>query len=363
MPPQRPTIADVARHAGVSKGAVSFALNGRDGVSDETRARILGVARELGWQPSHRARSLSVSRAFAVGLVLARPPELLGADPFYPSFIAGVETVLSPAGVSLLLQVVPDAEAEAAGYKRLAAEGRIDGVFLSDLRTDDPRIRVLTELELAAVTLNRPDGPSPFPALCADDRPGIGDAVRHLVQLGHERIAHVAGPLAFVHGRSRRDAWADALKAAKLRRGRLVEADFTAAGGARATARLLDLAEPPTAIVYANDAMAIAGLSVAHNRGLRVPDDLSITGYDGTELASHVHPTLTTVQTNPFGWGQAAARTLLTVIERGTPLGIDDVVLDPPRLVVRESTAPPPRRRIAGPARRPSRAKSSKEST
>lgn len=358
MAAQRPTITDVARHAGVSKGAVSFALNGRDGVSSETRARILEVAGELGWQPNHRARSLSVSRAFAVGLILARPPELLGADPFYPSFIAGVETVLSPAGFSLLLQVVPDTTAEAAGYRRLVGQGRIDGVFLSDLRADDPRIGVLTDLELAAVTLNRPDGPSPFPALCADDQPGIGEAVRHLVELGHERIAHVSGPLAFVHGRSRRDAWAEALKAAGRRRGRLVEADFTAAGGARATARLLDLADPPTAIVYANDAMAIAGLSVAHNRGLRVPDDLSVTGFDGTELASHVHPALTTVTTNPFGWGQAAARTLLAVIERGTPRGIDDVVLDPPRLEIRQSTAPPASR---PPARRPSRVKSSKE--
>jgi DNA-binding LacI/PurR family transcriptional regulator len=358
---QRPTIADVARHAGVSKGAVSFALNGRDGVSSETRARILEVAGELGWQPNHRARSLSVSRAFTVGLVLARPPELLAADHFYPSFIAGVETVLSPAGISLLLQVVPDGAAEAAGYRRLVAEGRIDGVFLSDLRTDDPRIEVLTELEVAAVTLNRPDGPSPFPALCADDRPGIGEAVRHLIELGHERIAHVAGPLAFVHGRSRRDAWAEALKAAGRRRGRLVEADFTAAGGARATARLLDLADPPTAIVYANDAMAIAGLSVAHNRGLRVPEDLSVTGFDGTELASHVHPALTTVTTNPLGWGQAAARTLLAVIERGTPRGIDDVVLDPPRLEIRQSTAPPSSRPATGAARSTSRVTSSKE--
>lgn len=341
MAAQGPTIADVARHAGVSKSAVSFALNGREGVSEATRARILAAARELGWQPNHRARSLSVSRAFTVGLVLARDPELLGADPFYPAFIAGVETVLAPAGLSLLLHVVSTGEAEEAGYRKLAAEGRVDGVFLTDLRVDEPRTALLAELGLPAVSLNRPDVASPFPAVCIDDRQGIGDAVRHLAELGHRRIAHVSGPLEFLHGRSRREAWAAALKEAGLPRGRHVASDFTAAGGARATARLLDLAEPPTAIVYANDSMAIAGLSVAQNRGLRVPDDLSVTGFDGTELASHVHPALTTVITNPFGWGRAAAELLLTVIERGSPQGVADVDFPAARLEVRGSTAAP----------------------
>lgn len=355
MTAQRPTIADVARHAGVSKGAVSFALNGRDGVSSETRARILEAARELGWRPSHRARSLSTSRAFAVGLVLARAPELLGADPFYPSFIAGVETVLAPAGLSLVLQVVPDAAAEAAGYRKLAGEGRVDGVFVSDLRTGDARIELLSELGLTAVTLNRPDVVSPFPAVCLDDRQGIAEAVRHLVELGHRRIAHVSGPLEFLHSRSRRDAWSAALKQAGLPRGRSVAADFTAAGGAKATARLLDLAEPPSAIVYANDVMAIAGLGVAHNRGLRVPRDLSVTGFDGTELSSHVHPTLTTITTDPFGWGQAAATTLLTAIDREPPQVPAEIELPPARLEIRNSTAPPGRARPGQHRSRPAR--------
>ena len=345
MASQRPTISDVARHAGVSKGAVSFALNGRAGVSTDTRDRILDAARELGWQRSHRARSLSVSHAFAFGLVLARPPELLGADPFFPSFLAGVETVLALAGYSLVLQVVADEDAEEAGYRTLAGEGRVDGVFVSDLRTRDSRIELLSELKVSAVTLNRPDVPSPFPAVCQRDRVGVMNAVRHLVELGHSRIAHVGGPLKFLHSLSRRAAWADALDEAGLPRGPVVLSDFTAAGGAAATERLLDLAEPPTAIVYANDLMAIAGLGVAHNRGLRVPRDLSVTGFDGTELAEHVHPPLTTVVGNPFAWGQAAARSLLAVADRRTLGAPADVNLDPARLEVRRSTARPPRQR------------------
>lgn len=344
MAAQRLTISDVAREAGVSKGAVSFALNGRDGLSTETRDRILAVANDLGWQPSHRARSLSVSRSFAFGIVLARPPELIGADPFFPSFIAGVETVLAPAGYALVLQVVPAGDGEEGGYRKLAAEGRVDGMFVSDLRTNDPRIALLQELNLAAVTLNRPDIPSPFPAVCLDDHLGIAQAVRHLVELGHVRIAHVSGPLEFLHGRSRRDAWADAIGEAGLPPSPMAMSDFTAAGGAAATRELLQAANRATAIVYANDLMAIAGLSVAHNLGLRVPEELSITGFDGTELASHTHPPLTTVVTNPFAWGQCAATTLLAAVRNRPVDGVPDVQPEPAQLQVRSSTAAPPAR-------------------
>src|SRR5258708_1118179 len=148
MKARRPTIADVARHAGVSKGAVSFALNGRPGVAESTRQRILVSADELGWRPSQRARSLSVSRAFTLGLIIARNPALLGSDPFFPSFIAGVETVLSERGQSLLLQVVGTAAEEELGYRRLAADSRVDGVFLIDLRRQDSRIALVAELGL-----------------------------------------------------------------------------------------------------------------------------------------------------------------------------------------------------------------------
>ena len=339
MAERRPTIADVAAHAGVSLGAVSFALNGRPGVGEQTRKRILAAARDLGWQPSHRARSLSTSRAFALGLVLARSPELFGADPFFPSFIGGVETVLSPRGQSLVLQVVPDLEAETEGYRRFAGEARVDGVFLSDLRHGDTRLGLLDEVGLPAVTLNRPDVTSPFPAVCLDDRPGIAAAATHLLQLGHTRIAHVAGTAEFLHGTGRRTALEETLAAAGLAPGPVIESDFTAAGGAAATRELLDLADPPTAIVYANDLMAVAGMAVAQERGFAVPERLSVTGFDDTELAAYTHPALTTVRTNAFVWGQAAARVLLDLVA-GDPA--EDTELAPGELVVRGSTGPPP---------------------
>jgi DNA-binding LacI/PurR family transcriptional regulator len=367
-PARRTTIDDVARAAQVSKGAVSFALNGRPGVAEATRARILAAADELGWTPSASGRSLSTQRALAVGLVVAREPELLGADPFFSPFIAGIETVLSRRGHALVLQVPPTVDAELEGYRRLAADRRVDGVFLSDLRVDDPRPKLLTELGLPAVTIGRMPN-NELPSVSLDDRPGVAAAVRHLIELGHHRIANVAGPAQFVHGDARRAAWREVMHAAGLAATLAVSADFTASGGAIATAALLDLAEPPTAIVYANDVMAIAGMSVAASRGLSVPGQLSVTGFDDTELARHLNPALTTVRSDPLGWGAAAAQLLLDVIEAAAapaprPSGrsrerpaVIHVELPPAELILRDSCGPPPATTTTPRRRRAQRAK------
>lgn len=336
MTDRRPTIADVARHAGVSKGAVSFALNGRAGVSEETRKRILDAAASLGWSPNHRARALSTQRAFSLGLVIARDPDLLGADPFFPAFIAGVEKVLATRDQTLVLQVVTSPAAEEAGYRRLARDGRVDGVFLVDLRMADPRIGLLEEIGLPAVTLNRPDVPSPFPAVILDDRPGIAAAVAHLAGLGHTAIAHVAGPGVFLHAIARRDAFTQAMADAGLPPGQVVTGDFTAAGGREATHRLLTGKDRPTAIVYANDVMALSAIAVAAELGLRIPEDLSITGYDDTTLAGYVHPALTTVRADARSWGEAAATALLGLADGQE---VADTTLPPAELILRRSTS------------------------
>jgi DNA-binding LacI/PurR family transcriptional regulator len=332
------TIADVARAAGVSKGLVSFALNDRPGVSAETRTRILSIAGTLGWTPSLRGRSLSSKRSFALGLVIARNPEVLGSDPFFTSFIAGVETILAPEGLALVLSVVPDEATELQTYRTLVSDGRVDGVFISDLRHDDARIQCLADLGLPAVTLGRPDRPSPFPSVSIDDTDGIAESVRHLAGLGHRRIAHVAGSPAMLHGRRRRDAFVLAMRAAGLGEGQIVDTDFSIAAGADATRRLLSQSEPPTAIVFANDPMAIAGIGVAQELGVRVPDDLSVTGFDDIEFARYVYPALTTVGATPMVWGRAAASTLLDLIRTGRA---DDVELPAARLIIRGSAATP----------------------
>ncbi len=334
----KPTITDVAARAGVSKGAVSFALNNRPGVSVETKARILSAVQELGFSPSRTARALSSSRTLSLALVLARRPEMLRADPFFPALIAGVEKVLAPADMSLVLRFVPDDEAETIAYTELA-NGRADGVIVTDIRRRDPRPALLEQLGLPAVTLNRPSRSSTTPAVCLDDSAGVKAALAHLIGLGHRRIAHVGGPGHYQHVNRRRRLWSAALAAAGLPPGRFVETDFTAAGGAAATAELLSRGECPSAILYASDLMAVAGMAEANRRGLSVPRDLSVVGFDDTEVSAYLHPPLTTVRTDAFAWGQSAATALLAQLA-GHPSV--DVHLPAAAFVLRESTASPP---------------------
>jgi DNA-binding LacI/PurR family transcriptional regulator len=336
---RRPTIEDVARLAGVSKGAVSIALNGHAGVAHTTRARISEAARTLHWRPSLHARALLASRAFALGLVVSRPPELLAADPFFPAFIAGVESILAGRGLALVLQVVDhDPDAELASYRRLAHEGRVDGVLLTDLRINDARFAWLTELDLPAVAVGRPSSGCPFPWLDTDDREGVRQAVRHLIALGHRRIAHVGGAPGYVHSAARRRAWKDELRAHGLEPDLYVAGDFTGDGGVAATRHLLDRRPRTTAIIYGNDLMAISGMSAAIDAGLDVPDQLSIIGFDDIPLAAHLRPALTTVRQDATDWGRAAARSLIALVE-GEP--VPPVTLSPATFVERSTTGPP----------------------
>ncbi|AGW41824.1 LacI family transcription regulator [Leifsonia xyli subsp. cynodontis DSM 46306] len=331
------TINDVARAAGVSKGLVSLTLNERPGVATETRERILAAARELGWSPNPSARGLSTRRAYALGLIVRREARTIEVDPFFAAFIAGVETVLAERGQVLVLTVVPDSAAEVRAYERLAAEKRVDGFLLTDLLADDERIPLIHRLGSLAVSLGEPIGDSPFPVVTRDYDSGIDDLVRHLVDLGHCRVAHVSGDERMLHGRRRRERFERAVRAAGLEPV-ILTTDFSPEQGAATTKALLDAPEPPTAIVYGNDPMAIAGMGVAHERGLRLPRDLSITGLDGSLIGTYVYPPLTTLDNDPAGFGLAAATALLRLVEHGEP---GDVALPPARLVVRASTAAP----------------------
>ncbi|KRC50723.1 LacI family transcriptional regulator [Leifsonia sp. Root227] len=331
------TINDVARAAGVSKGLVSLALNDRRGVAPETRDRILEAARELGWSPNPSARGLSTKRAYALGLIVRRDPHTIEVDPFFAAFIAGVETVLSERGLVLVLTVVPDEEAERRAYTRLAADKRVDGFLLTDLLADDARIPLIDGLGMQAVSLGEPTNRTPFPVISRDYDTGIDELVAHLVGLGHTKIVHVSGDERMLHGRKRRERYEHAMIAAGLDPV-VVPTDFSPEQGAEATKALLDGADRPTAIIYGNDPMAIAGMGVAHERGLRLPQDLSITGLDGSQIGTYVYPSLTTLDNDPTGWGIAAATALLRLVENDEPA---DVALPPARLVVRASTAAP----------------------
>lgn len=331
---RRPTIDDVAKLAGVSKGAVSRAVNGGPGISPSTVARILAASDELGWHPSASARALVGARARAIGLVIRRPARLIGEDPFFPNFVAGVEIALSERGYSLVLSVV-DEGSEESTYRRLAGERRVDGFVITDLRWRESRYQLLTELGVPTVAVGWPGSDCPFPIIGINDRAGAQRAIEHLVAIGRTRIAHVSGIPGYIHTRARRTAWREGLRRLGLPAGSEVCGEFTAEGGVKATHRLLDAGEPPTAIFFANDLMAIAGISATRDRGLRVPDDIAVIGFDDSSLSENIFPSLTTVSYDIYAWGRRAAELLLRSIAGESVEARTEIPSD---LVVRSST-------------------------
>lgn len=338
---KRVTINDVARAAGVSISTVSVALNGQQGVSEVTRLRVASVAESIGWIPSVRGRSLSRGRAFAVGLVLQRNPKVLEVDPFFAGFIGGVEAVLERGGYALVLQLATSRSRVVERLRRLVLDRRIDGVFLTDVMTNDPRVPLLNELAVPTVSVNTESGTCPFPTVRQDHEPGLRDLMAYLVSLGHERIAYVGGKRGYVHAAQREQGWRDGLALAGLPTGPRVSGDFTSQSGARAADDLLTRPDRPTAVVCANDLTAIGFIARAGAMGFRIPHDVSVTGYDGIELGSYVRPRLTTLTTSPHELGRAGAELLLAGID-----GVhrDDVAITPARLLVRDSVSAPPER-------------------
>jgi DNA-binding LacI/PurR family transcriptional regulator len=333
---KRPTIADIARQAGVSKGAVSYALNGQPGVSDATRRKVKAIAEELGWNPNGAARALSGAPTLNVGMVLRRPARTLGVEPFFMELISGVEAELSKQSYALTLQVVADASAEVALYKRWWAERRVDGVLVCDLRVDDPRIPVIEELDLATVVVGAQEVAGDLVSVWSDDAAAVTEALEYLATLGHRRIARVAGLPDLVHTAIRSAAFESACERLELTPGLTISTDYSGEEGARATRRLLSSPQRPTAIVYDNDIMAIAGLAVAHEMEVAVPGDLSLIAWDDSVLCQLVHPPLTAMSRDIPGYGARAARTLLDLIAGRATATMQD---ETPHLIPRGTTA------------------------
>ena len=332
---KRPTIADVARRAGVTKAAVSFALNNQPGVSAATRARILAIAAEVGFQPSSAARALSDGRAGAFGLVIDRPARMLGIESYFMQLISGIQAELAGNHVTLLFTLAEDQDAEISLYRTWWAQRRVDGVFLVDLQLGDRRVPVLEALNMPALVIGTPRASGSLPAIWQDIQTATETAVAHLAGLGHRRIGRVTGIPRYCHTKSRTDALRDVARAAGIAVS--VEADYTGELGARATHELLRGARPPTAILYDSDVMAVAGLAEAQRMGADVPADLSVMAWDDSVLCELVHPALTALRRDVAAVGAEAARRL-SQMTAGVEIG--DFQEPSPVLMVRESTGP-----------------------
>jgi DNA-binding LacI/PurR family transcriptional regulator len=315
---RRPTMADIAARAGVTKAAVSFALNGQPGVSAATRERIVAIAQEVGFQPNSAARALTAGRVGAFGLIIDRPARLLSIEPFFMQLLSGIQADLTQHHVTLAFSMAEDAEDEIALYEQWWAQRHVDGVFVVDLQHDDLRIPVLERLRMPAVVIGPPGGSGTLPAIWQDVRTVVEVVVGHLAGLGHQRIARVGGLTRYWHTTLRAAAFAEVAALAGLEAVQS-EADYSAEHGAEATRELIEGPCPPTAILYDNDVMAVAGLSMAQRLGVSVPGELSIVSWDDSALCELTHPAITAVGRDIVGVGAMAARMLREMVDGQRP--------------------------------------------
>jgi DNA-binding LacI/PurR family transcriptional regulator len=341
---RRPTLEDVARWSGVSKSTVSRVVNGELKVSAEAAVRVREAISALGYVPNQAARQLVTRHTGAVAVVASQPENRLFLDPYFDCLLRGIRGELARHGAQALLLFLdePDDHARVADY---LGGGHVDGAILFSLRPGDRLPEMVDRLGLPAVFGGRPLLHDGAPAhgqayVDGDNRGGARQAVRHLVDLGRERIATVAGP--YDQENSAADRLAGYRDILLDTAPHLVErADYTRQGGADAMAALLDRHPDLDAVFVASDLMASGALQVLRERGRRVPEDVAVVGFDDlVAISESTHPPLTTVHQDVGGMGRLMARLLFGRTEQDTREGDTSEapsVVVPTRLVVRES--------------------------
>lgn len=340
LPPVRTRLADLADQAGVSTATVSRVLNGKSGVSAHARQAVLAALDVLGYERPEKLRTRS---AGLVGLVI---PEL--SNPVFPAFAQVIESMLTQRGYAPLLCAQQPGGTTEDQYVEILLEHDVAGIlFVSGLHADTQasteRYQALRGRGLPIVLVNGKADAVDAPSVATDDAVAIELAMRHLVALGHRSIGLAIGPERFVPAQRKRTAFGAQLRAQlgiEDDRPHVVTTLFTVEGGATAAHELLDSGH--TAIICASDLMALGAIRAARSRGLRVPQDLSVVGFDDSPLIGFTDPPLTTVRQPVQAMGHAAVSALMAEIA-GTPHSRAEILFHP-ELIVRGSTssAPPP---------------------
>ena len=355
--PAGPTINDLAQHLGVHKSTISRAMDParRHLIGSELLQRVETAARELGWRPNRAAAALSTGRSRTVGVLL---PDI--TNPVFPPILRGIEDGLDEEGYFALLANTsrPDSRpggqaAAQAAVERMLAQ-RVEGFIVATALRDDAWLESLHASGARIVLVNRTSdakaGRSALPAVTSDDMLGMQLAVDHLVGLGHRRIAHLAGPAYFSTGQARRVGFDRALQTHGLQAAGIVTCGaYSIDAGAegmrellamRPAARSVARSGALTAVVAANDLIALGALQVLHAEGIEVPQQISLIGHNDMPLLDQLRPPLTSVRIQHYEMGLRAARLLLAALQ-GTPEAASTAVLRP-ELMVRGSTAAAP---------------------
>lgn len=276
-------------------------------------------------------------RSGAIGLVLERPTRLLGVEPFFMELIGGVEEAFHGHGLSVLLRVVSSRDEELEAYRRWAESGIADAVIVANLTDADPRPALLARLGLPSVVVGPGAGDVTTSVVSDEDAPAQ-EATRRLLGLGHRRIARVSGPAALLHTRRRTEAMATACQAAGIEPV-VVEGDYSERSGRLLTQRLLSVDEPPTAIIYDNDVMALGGLSGAQAMHVAVPERLSLVAWDDSTACRLSNPPLTVMAVDVHQYGVRVGEAVLDALA-GNPVTVRHA--PQAHWVTRGSTAPAP---------------------
>lgn len=337
MKKQRVTLKDIARLAGVSPTTVSMVLNNQPRVGAETRRRILAIARELGYQPDFIARSLRRKRTYTIGLMIKNI-----ADPFYPQLACGISQAAEERGYHVILcNVGDDLEAKTTTLNILRGRG-VDGIVSTVTLDSDPYLETIVEERLPFVTVVRTLKTSPLAervdSVTVDNYAGGYSAVDHLYRIGHDRIAVIAGSretsTATDRTRGARQAMAD--RGLEIRPEWMVDCGYSRERAAAAARRFMDLKRPPTAIFAQDDNMAIGVREALLARGVRIPEDVGLVGFDNIDVAGFAGIELTTVNQKIFEMGTLGVKVLLEKVEGEGPERVQKIVLES-KLVIRRS--------------------------
>ncbi len=341
------TIRDIAKKLGTSHSTVSRALRNDPRISAAMRAKVQEVARELGYRANAVARGLVSRRLRSVALII---PDVV--DPFYARIVQGVDVVTHKHGYSLVLYIThSDPQRELAAVEA-AGEHRYDGAILFRRHVPTERLRHLVEVGTPLVLMTRSEPGLPVDAVRVDDVDGGFQATAHLLEAGHQRVGFLGGPEAESETRERLTGYRRALAAFGLpyREEWHWHGDFTEKSGQRVAAAIAALPpdQRPTAVFAANDRMAIGLLAACRERGLLVPDELAIVGYDDIEPSQYVVPPLSTVRQPTLEMGMEAARLMIERLE-GSTAPPREVLLKTEVIVRGSSVVPGGTRVVAGP--------------
>lgn len=343
-----PTMRDIAHATGVSQSTVSRVLSGAPTtvpIADQTRQRVIDAAKAVGYRPNPLARGLRGARTMLLGVIVRDI-----TDPFFAGAIEAASVEAGRHGYNVVLGHAHESADEAVALWAVLEARHCDAIlFLGDLRDRPALIEDLQNARMPVVALWHGSRESGIPTVSVDNRAGISDVIDHLAGLGHRRIAF-AGRKRLGDIREREEAYLASLERHGLAQvpSYLQDASNDFEGGAAALDRLMDLDEPPSAIVAPTDVIAIGMLHAAQRRGLRIPSDVSISGFDDIPVAAFSVPALTTVRMPIEAMVRSALDIAIDTLEGRLAIGADVHPLLGPELVVRASTGPPPARTEEG---------------